>query len=89
MAYDTFPDMHHTIDDRIVEGDKGVTRFTFTGTHRGAFRGIAPTNRRVTVWAIAITRFSGGKIVEVWERYDTMGWTRELGLLPMQGREMG
>jgi predicted ester cyclase len=32
-----FPDLVWTTDEQIVEGDKVVTRFTWTGTHRSEF----------------------------------------------------
>src|SRR5438876_9090167 len=44
-----FPDLHVTLDDMIAEGDKVVTGFTWRGTHRGEFMGLAPTGKRVTV----------------------------------------
>ena len=84
-AYRTFPDSHFTLDDMVVEGDKAATRFAFTGTHRSGFGGIAPTNKKVNAWAISIARIAEGKFIEVWERYDTLGWMRELGLAPRPG----
>lgn len=86
-AYNTFPDTHYTIDDMIVEGDKAATRFTFTGTHKGEFAGVPPTNKRVKVWAIAVARIVDGKFAEVWERYDTLSWMQELGLIAKTQRE--
>ncbi len=41
-----FPDLHWTIDEQIAEGEKVVSRFTMTGTHRGEFLGIPATGRR-------------------------------------------
>jgi predicted ester cyclase len=38
--YQGFPDIYHTIDDVIGEGDKVVVRFTLRGTHQGDFMGI-------------------------------------------------
>jgi len=86
-AYTILPDTHFTIEDMIIEGDKAVTRFTFTGTHQGEFGGIPPTNKKVKVWAIAIAHIAHGKFVEVWERYDTLGWMQELGLIPTPQKE--
>src|SRR4051812_21187138 len=40
-----FPDMHWTVQEQIAEGEKVVTRFTWTGTHKGTFMGISPTNK--------------------------------------------
>jgi predicted ester cyclase len=46
-----FPDLVFTIEEQISEGDKVASRFTWTGTHRGAFLGIPATGRPVRVWA--------------------------------------
>jgi steroid delta-isomerase-like uncharacterized protein len=45
-----FPDMNWTVHEQIAEGEKVVTRFTWTGTHKGDFMGIPPTNKTVEVW---------------------------------------
>lgn len=74
-----FPDLHAAIDDMVTEGDKVVTRWTATGTHRGEFMGIAPTGRRMSLPIIVITRFEAGKAVEDWEVYDGLGLMQQLG----------
>jgi steroid delta-isomerase-like uncharacterized protein len=78
-----FPDLHFTIDDIVAEGDKVALRVTATGTNKGAFRGIPPTNKKVTVEMIQVDRIDGGKFVEGWSRYDTLGLMQQLGLIPM------
>ena len=80
--YSAFPDNHFTIDDIVAEGDKVAVRYTITGTHKGEWRGAPPTNKKVTVSVIQIDRIAGGKLVEAWERYDTLGAMRQLGLAP-------
>jgi predicted ester cyclase len=80
--FDAFPDLHFTINDMIAEGNKVVTRFTWTGTDKGEYRGATPTNRKVMTWAILIRRVVGGKFVESWERLDTLSWMQQLGLVP-------
>ena len=79
-----FPDSHHTIEDLIAEGDKVVTRFTWRGTHRGEFMGVAPTGRRVVVGGIWVHRLAGGRIVEgrEWGQFDWLGLLRQLGAVP-------
>ena len=37
-----FPDIQWTLDEQIAEGEVVVSRFTWTGTHRGEFLGIPP-----------------------------------------------
>jgi predicted ester cyclase len=79
--FSAFPDIHLTLDDMVVEGDKVVARFTFSGTHKGVFMGMPPTNKKWTMWGIYIDRIAGGKFVESWVRYDTMGFMQQLDLV--------
>jgi len=80
--YSAFPDIHFTLDDMVVEGDKAAVRFTFSGTQKGEFMGIPPTNKKMTMWGIYIDRITGVKFVESWVRYDTLGLMQQLGLVP-------
>jgi len=79
-AFSAFPDMHVTIDDMVAEGDKVAARVTMTGTHKGEYMGVPPTNKKVTFSLIFIDRFAGGKIVEDHGQYDALGLMRQLGL---------
>jgi steroid delta-isomerase-like uncharacterized protein len=81
-VYNAFPDVHWSIDDMIVEGDKVAVRFTLTGTHQGEFMGRPPTNKKVKMWGIFIHRIVGGKVVEEWYRPDTLGLMQQLGVIP-------
>ncbi len=82
-----FPDLHVTIDDLIVEGDKVVVRFTWRGTNTGDI--VTPTMRlpatgkHVTVTAISIGHYVEGKAVEMWMQGDDLGLYQQLGLIPM------
>ena len=80
--FDAFPDCDFTLDDIFVEGDKSAVRYTVTGTHKGAFMGIPPTNKKVVFWEIDIYRFANGKLVEIWGRLDTLGFMQQLGAIP-------
>jgi steroid delta-isomerase-like uncharacterized protein len=78
-----FPDFHSTIEDMVAEGDKVATRWRMRGTHRGEFRGTAPTNKEVEVTGIGIFRFSPeGKVVESWDNLDELGMLQQLGVVP-------
>src|SRR5919197_1783475 len=67
-----FPDLRVTVEDEIAEGDKVATRFTWRGTHRGPFQGIAPTGKHVTGSGIAIYRVTNGQIAEDVVQEDTL-----------------
>jgi len=84
MVRSAFPDLHITIDEMVAEGDKVASRWTFRGTHRGEFTGIAPTGKQVTLWGMSIDRIVGGKIVETWIRYDTLGVMQQLGVVTIK-----
>ena len=77
-----FPDVRITINDQIAEGDKVVTRWTATGTHKGQLMGIAPTNKHATVTGVDIDRYQDGKVVEAWASYDMFGMLQQLGVVP-------
>ncbi len=84
-----YPDMHFEIEDQLAEGDKVVTRSTLTGTHRGEWVGIPPTGKRVSIEAITIQRWRGGKVVEGWLAMDMLGWMQQLGVVPPPGQTGG
>ncbi len=77
-----FPDMHWTVQEQIAEGDKVLSRFEWTGTHRGTFLGVPATDRPVTVWGMVIDRFEGGKIKDTRIIMDTLGLMMQLGVVP-------
>ncbi len=60
-------DRHATVEQQVAEGDLVVTRFTSSGHHTGAYRGVQPTGRVWTTEGIVISRIVGGKVVEDWE----------------------
>jgi steroid delta-isomerase-like uncharacterized protein len=74
----SFPDWNEEIEDIIAEGDRVVTRFRSSGTHRGEFQGIPPTGRRVTISEVAIVRVVNGQIVEQWGFPDIAGLLQQL-----------
>ena len=82
LYQEVFPDLRYTIEEMIAEGDTVVTRVTFRGTHRGAFLGIPPTNRQVSVPAVHITRLVEGTIREHWSLMDDLGLMQQLGVVP-------
>lgn len=77
-----FPDFSVKVDDMIFEGDKGMTRLTFTGTHQGDFFGAPGSGRRFSVGGVDIFRFANGKIAEHWGYFEEMSMMRQLGLAP-------
>lgn len=81
-----FPDLRLTIDDLLAEGDRVAVRWTLHGTQLGAFMGIAPTGKPVTISAIEINRISDGHVAEHWVVLDQLGLLQQLGVLPAPGQ---
>ena len=76
-----FPDLHITVEDLIVEGDKVVSRNTVTGTHKGEYMGVPPTGRSITYNEIYIVRFAGGRLAETWGVVDVFSQMKQLGVI--------
>ena len=74
-----FPDLEFTVDLVTDEGNLATTLWTASGTHRGEWQGIAPTNREVSWRGINIFRIECGLIVESWGQADHLGLLRQLG----------
>ena len=77
-----FPDLQYQVEDEIADGDYVVQRVTGTGTMKGAFQGIPPTNKSATWIEIHTVRFANGKVVEHWANVDQMGMMIQLGVVP-------
>lgn len=76
-----FPDTSVTIEDVIAEGDKVVSRYTVRGTHTGKTEEYGPpTGKQVAIEGITIYHFKGGKLAELWDRYDNLAVMQQMGL---------
>lgn len=73
-----FPDVQYTVEDTVVQGDRVVTRWSATGTHRGPFAGMAPTHRNVIKVGITIFRIEDGRVAELWNVWDQHGLVAQL-----------
>ncbi|MET9026378.1 ester cyclase [Nocardia sp. NPDC004168] len=74
-----FPDWHWDMRNLLVDGDYIALHFTVTGTHRGAFRGIEATGRRVTISELTLYRLEDGKFAEVWDQADMDALMKQIG----------
>jgi alkanesulfonate monooxygenase SsuD/methylene tetrahydromethanopterin reductase-like flavin-dependent oxidoreductase (luciferase family)/predicted ester cyclase len=79
------PDLHMTILDTLVDGDRVAWRWRMEGTHCGSGLGVAPSGRRIVTTGMAVYRIEGGDIVDRHGEADTLGLLRQLGVLRAQG----
>jgi steroid delta-isomerase-like uncharacterized protein len=57
-----FPDIRFAILNTVAEDAMIAVDFTASGTHRGAYAGIAPTGKSIAANELCFTYVSGGKI---------------------------
>ena len=76
-----FPDGVATVEDQIAEGDKVLTRWRFSGTHRGELYGHPASGNEVSVTGFHLHRIVHGKIVEVWALGDFYSLLTQMGVL--------
>jgi predicted ester cyclase len=79
VFFAAFPDLEFTVDAVMAEGDMAATLWTATGTQRGEWQGIAPTDREVTWQGVNLFRFECGRIAESWGEADHLGLRQQLG----------
>jgi predicted ester cyclase len=80
-----FPDLQLTVEDAVGEGDLVAQRIHFAGTHTGEFRGLPPTNRKVTFSGLELNRFVDGRVAEHWFQLDSLTLLQQLGLVVVPG----
>jgi predicted ester cyclase len=91
LLHAAIPDAQVTVEHTIAEADKVAVHSTLTGTHLGAFLGVPPTGKRVSVTKIDIFRVAGSKVVESWHQWDNVSLLVQLGAIGSQapGSENG
>lgn len=82
MIGSAFSNLHVKIEDMIAEDDKVAFRDTTTGTHNGAFMGIAPTGKKITWTEMHLLRVKNGKVTEHWMEANQLGMLQQLGAVP-------
>jgi predicted ester cyclase len=77
-----FPDLLFVLEQMIAAGDRVMSYCTMRGTHSGAWMGIGPTERKVSIPIITIHRIKDGKIAEDWVLVGSLMLFQQLGLVP-------
>lgn len=80
-----FHDLNVTVEDMVAEGDKIAARFTAHGIHKGAFMGLPPTDKPISMTGIEIFCIEGGKIAEIWGEANLLGLMQQLGIVSATG----
>lgn len=75
---EAFSDVGVTLESFTHEQGHVTTRYTVTGRHTGAFMGIAPTGRRISIVDNPRYRLENGKITEFWHTPDLPALMQQL-----------
>lgn len=78
--YTAFPNFRVILEDIFGEGDKVISRYKITGTHKGEYMGIKATGKEVEFDAVFISHFKDGKVAEDWAIYDILSLMQQLGV---------
>ncbi|HLV93869.1 MAG TPA: ester cyclase [Candidatus Acidoferrales bacterium] len=82
MYRGAFPDLRFTYDDLVAEGETVSVRWSTRATHKGDLHGIKPTGKEMSISGISVCHFAGGKIVDEWVNWDSLGMLQQLGVVP-------
>ena len=81
LTMTAFPDLRVEVLRAAVSDDVVIAEEMMTGTQRGEFAGISPTQRRVSLPMVHVARVADGRIAELAAYHDTAGIARQLGEL--------
>lgn len=60
----SFPNLQHTVEEMIAEGDRVAVHFSAHGTHSGIWLRFAPTGKPIRYTGVTLAHIAGDKIVE-------------------------
>ncbi len=67
-----FPDLQHTVEEMVAEGNRVAVRFSARGTHTGRWRQYPATGKVVSYTGITLASFEEGKITRHQTWWDTL-----------------
>ena len=78
-----FPDLRIDVEEVFASGDSVVARLRMTGTHKGSFAGIAPTNKSIVLEACNVGEIRNGKAIRGRLYADNATLFQQLGALSL------
>jgi steroid delta-isomerase-like uncharacterized protein len=78
-----FPDLRLETEQIIASGNSVVMRLRATGTHKGNFAGIAPTNKSIVMHACSVIELRNGKAIQGRLYGDNATLFQQLGVLSL------
>ena len=83
MILNAFPDLRIEVVQIIASGDQVVTQVRATGTHKGTFAGIGPTNKNIVMQGCSVVEMRNGKAIRGRMYADNAALFQQLGVLSL------
>ncbi len=77
------PDLAVVVHEVMGDGDRIGVRAEITGSHTGAWFGVAPTGRAFRITIHEFHRVEGGRLTHTWHLEDWFGWLSQVGAWPV------
>jgi predicted ester cyclase len=78
LLWRAFPDIRIMFDDIIIEGNKVACRYNLTGTHKGEFMDLRPTDKQFRLNGMTVFSFRDSRCIERWNLVDMMSLMEQL-----------
>lgn len=78
LLWTGFPDIRIIFEDIIIEKNKVAVRYNLTGTHKGEFMDLRPTDKQFTVNGMTVFSFHDTKCIERWNLVDMISLMEQL-----------
>ena len=79
--FTAFPDIHANIEHIVAENDVVVVFLNFTGTHKGEFQGMPPTNKKINIRSADLYKIEDEIIVGHWDVVDQLNLLQQTGVI--------
>ena len=74
----SFPDLQHTVEGMIEEGNQVAVQFSARGTHQGRWLEFAPTGRAIQYTGVTVASVEANKIIKHYTWWDKMSLVKEI-----------
>jgi predicted ester cyclase len=78
LLWNAFPDIRIIFEDIIIEGNKVACRYHLTGTDKGEFMDLQPTDKQFRVNGMTVFSFRDTKCMERWNLVDMISLREQL-----------
>jgi len=75
----SFPDLQHTLEEMIADGNRVAVRFSAQGTHTGTWLQFAPTGKSIQYSGVTWAWIEDGRVVEHHTWWDKARLIEQIG----------